>query len=1049
MRCPACGHDNPEANKFCGACGASLEPAPARSEVRKTVTIVFCDVVGSTAMGEALDPESLRRVMRRFFDEMRTSIERHGGTVEKFIGDAVMAVFGVPQVHEDDALRATRAAADMRAALRGLNDEFERDHGITLACRIGVNTGEVVAGAGDETIATGDAVNVAARLEQAASAGEILLGEGTYRLVRDAVHAEPIEALDLKGKSDPVAAHRLIDVTSGAAGFSRHLDAPIVGRERELALFRSTFERTVTDHACQLFTVLGVGGVGKSRLVGAVVDELRGGATILRGRCLPYGDGITFYPLSEALIHAADLTDADTPDQARAKLAALAGSGDDAARIAEIVGQVIGIEGSEAAAEETLWAIRTLLERMATARPLVFVIDDLQWAEPRLLELVEHVTDFAQDARILLVCMARPEFLDDHPGWAGGKLNAASILIEPLAPGECEVLVGNLFDGIIDDDIRARVSEAAEGHPLYAEEIAGLLVDEGRVVLKEGRWTTVGDLSDVSVPPTISALLAARLDRLPTQERRLLDTASVMGQVFYPDAVRSLTSDPSHVEQGMSALVRRQFVKPERSDIPNSQALAFRHLLIRDAAYEALPKGVRADLHERFADWLDGTEGTLADHDEIVGYHLEQSYRYRVELGAQGDAERGLADRAGRRLAAAGERAVARSDGSASVDLLSRACALLAPDDPFRLRLLPELGGALAEAGDGAGARAILQEAVERADRAGDRSTRTRAAMGQFWAMAIDWDPEAAAQEALAVFEAAGDERGLSQAWQMLSDIRFGEGRMGDAERAVERALVHARRGNNLREQTDVYSRLGTIFARGAAPITAATRRCREILAQTEGNRTIEAHMFHALAHMLARRGEFEQARDLADRCREIYHDNGAMWAYWAFAEISWDIETLAGRHEEALEILAEGFGHLEEMGTPLMVESAFLAKSLYELGRLDEAERRARVAFDAVDDPWARHTGMGVLATVVARQGHLDQAESLAREAVEHFERTECSIDRTEALLDLAEVLRLAGRPDEAVSTLRHALELFEQREDIVSAAQTSKLIEELTGAT
>ena len=420
IKCQVCGHDNPETNRFCGECAAPLVPTEPRSEVRKTVTIVFCDVVGSTAMGEALDPESMRRVMERFFEAMQAAIERHGGTVEKFIGDAVMAVFGVPQAHEDDALRAVRAAADMRTALAALNADLDRDHGITLACRIGVNTGEVVAGSGERTIATGDAVNIAARLEQAASPGEILLGEATFALVRDAVIVEPIDALHAKGKTDPVPAFRLIEVTQGAAGFARHLDAPMVGRERELALLRGAFERTVSDQACQLFTILGVGGVGKSRLMSAFLDELGDRATVLRGRCLPYGEGITFYPLAEALLEIADLHEADSPEAARAKLAALAGSGKDAGRIAELVGQAIGFGGT-AAPEETLWAVRMLLEHLATDRPLVFAIDDLQWAEPKFLELVEHVADFARDASILLACMARPSSWTITPDGPAGS----------------------------------------------------------------------------------------------------------------------------------------------------------------------------------------------------------------------------------------------------------------------------------------------------------------------------------------------------------------------------------------------------------------------------------------------------------------------------------------------------------------------------------------------------------------------------------------------------------------------------------------------------
>ncbi len=605
--CETCGHENRDGAKFCEECAAPLAEQQTPHEVRKTVTVVFCDVAGSTAMGEALDPESVRRVMERFFETMRTAIELHGGLVEKFIGDAVMAVFGVPQVHEDDALRAVRAASDMRASLDTLNPELDRDHGMTLACRIGVNTGDVVAGAGDQKIVTGDAVNVAARLEQAAAPGEILLGEPTFSLVRDAVVTEAIDDLSMKGKADPVPAYRLVEVVPGAAGFARHLDAPIVGRERELSLLRDVFERTVTDQSCQLFTVLGVGGVGKSRLMAAFTDELGTQATILRGRCLPYGEGITYYPLAEALIDVADLRENDAPEVARRKLTMLAGDDGDAVAIAERVGQAIGLHGGETTPEEVRWAVRALLERLAAERPVVFVIDDIQWAEPTFIELIEHVADLARDVPILLACMARPELLDDRPGWAGGKLNATSILLEPLNAEECGRLVTNLLaDDSVDPVVRERIATAAEGHPLYAEEITGLLVDEGRLVLKEGRWTPTGDLADLPVPPTISALLAARLDKLPPSERRLIEVASVMGQVFYLDAVRELSGEVSGATDGIAALVRKQIIRPERSDLSATDALGFRHLLIRDEAYASIPKATRADLHERFAAWLDG-----------------------------------------------------------------------------------------------------------------------------------------------------------------------------------------------------------------------------------------------------------------------------------------------------------------------------------------------------------------------------------------------------------------------------------------------------------
>jgi tetratricopeptide (TPR) repeat protein len=973
-------------------------------------------------------------------------IDRHGGTVEKFIGDAVMAAFGVPQVHEDDALRAVRAAAEMREVLDGLNPELGREHGVTLACRIGVNTGEVVAGSTDAVV-VGDTVNVAARLEQAAEPGEILLGIATYRLVREAVSAEPVEALDLKGKAEPVPAFRLLDVTPGAAGFARHLDAPIVGRERELTLLRGAFDRTVTDDACQLFTVLGVAGVGKSRLMAAFVDEVGDRATILRGRCLPYGEGITFYPLAEALIEQAGLADSDSPEAARAKLGAIVGGDATAGRVAALVGQAIGIPGSEAAPGELSWAVRTLLEHLASDRPLVFVIDDLQWAEPRFLELLEHVADFATDAPILLACMARPELLDEHPGWAGGKLNATSILLEPLDPGACGALVANLLTVAVDEAVRDRIVDAAGGNPLFAEEVTGLLVDEGHVALEEGRWVTTGDLAEAPVPPTIAALLAARLDTLPAPERRLLDVASVMGQVFYPAAVRAIARQgPDAVAAGLRSLVRHQFVRQERSDLPETEAFAFRHLLIRDAAYDSIAKAERAELHERFAGWLDGLEGALGEQDEIVGHHLEQAYRYRSELGTGSDGERALGDAAGRRLASAGRQAFVRGDRSATINLLSRAAGLLRPDDPLRVDVLTDLGSTLPDVGDWDGGRDAFDEAIERATAAGDDRMRMRAIVRRRLELGdVVGDARGDAEAALAVFERAGDDGGSSMAWRLISDIGFADGRMSDAVAALDRALVHAIRAGDASEQTAIYGTLGTVFARGSAPVGAAIRRCREVLAATEGDRTIAAGMYHALGHLVARQGAFDEALDLAERCREIYRENGAMWTYWVFTEIPWDILRLAGRPEEAFEILSEGYQQVESMGEEFPLLAVFVAQSLEELGRYDEAERVARTAVDAHDDALGRHAGMGVLARILAGRGELDEAERMAREAVAFFEVTEFGTEQTSVLLDLAEVLRLAGRPDEAAIVLRQALELFEEREDVVSSARTRAAIADL----
>jgi len=628
--CSSCGQENPDGFRFCGACGAELavRPEPAR-DVRKTVTVLFCDLVGYTSKAEHLDPEALRRLQSRYFEDARTAIERHGGTVEKFIGDAVMAVFGIPQLHEDDALRALKAAVDLRQAVADLD----------LQARIGVNTGEVVAGVGDALV-TGDAVNTAARLEQAAPAGEILIGEQTLRLCRDAVEVEAVEPLDLKGKGDAVVAYRLSRVLVGAPAHERRHDVEMVGRTGELLLMRQAFDRAVSERGCHLFTVLGPAGVGKSRLAEELVAGVGSDAAVLTGRCLSYGEAITYWPLVEVF------------RQARA---------DDDLKQAL----------SRPTREETAWAVRVLLERWARERPLVLVLDDLHWAEPTFLDLVEHVADLSRDAPILLLCLARPELLDTRPTWVGGKLNAPAVLLAALTASESERLIADLtHERPLDENISRRIVEAAEGNPLFVEEMLAMVAEEHG-----------GGDADVEVPATIQALLAARLERLAPAERRVLERAAVKGKVFHRAAVAELASPelrpdvPAH----LVSLVRKELIRPEEGEFPGEDAFGFKHQLIRDAAYLSLPKEERADLHERFAGWLESTTDDRAlELEEIVGYHLERAYRYRAELGSIDETARGLASGAAARLARAGGRAFGRSDMPAAVSLLGRAASVRA-----------------------------------------------------------------------------------------------------------------------------------------------------------------------------------------------------------------------------------------------------------------------------------------------------------------------------------------------------------------------------------
>ena len=625
------------------SCGAELMRAEPAREQRKVVTVLFCDLVGSTALGESTDPEALRARMRRYFEDLRVILERHGGTVEKFVGDAVMAVFGIPVSHEDDALRAARAASEMRQAIG--------EHG--LEARIGINTGGVVVGGEGETLVTGDAVNVAARLEQAATAGEILIGAETRLLVRDAVLLEPVEPLALKGKSEPVQAFRLLEVIGGAAPLARHPETRLVGRERERQRLWRDYEDAVADSTCRLFTLLGPAGIGKSRLVSDFLERVGGVADILRCRCLSYGEGITYWPLVEILI-------------------------------------AIGVEPDSViggSPPETQLTFRRMLEARAAERPQVVVIDDLQWAEPVFVDLVEHIADLSRDAPIFLLCVARNELLDVRPGWGGGKVNATSLLLEPLAPEECADLMDRLVpDAVLDPVLRERITDASAGNPLYVEEMLAMVREHG------------GD-GEIVVPPTIHALLQARIDALDGDVRVVMERGSVEGEVFHRGAVAALSPAPvkGGVEAHLATLVRKELVRSTPSMFPMDEGFRFRHLLIRDAAYESLPKATRAELHEQFATWLSTHE--LVEGDELVGYHLEQAHRYRAEMNPGDEALPRLAARASERLAAAGTGALDRADFNAGVSLLRRASAVLPVGDQRRLALAPELAAALGESG--------------------------------------------------------------------------------------------------------------------------------------------------------------------------------------------------------------------------------------------------------------------------------------------------------------------------------------------------------------
>ncbi|MEA2498643.1 MAG: hypothetical protein QOH26_1048, partial [Actinomycetota bacterium] len=597
--CARCGFENPSGQKFCGECGTRLEAGPAASEVRKTVTVLFADVVDSTGLGERLDPERVRALMSRYFELVREALERHGASVEKFIGDAVMAVFGIPHLHEDDALRAVRAALDLGPAIASLEDTDAS--GTRIQVRVGLNTGMVVAGdpSAGQNLVTGDAVNVAARLQQAAEPGEILIGDETYELVRHAVEVGEARPLELKGKSGAVNARSVLGISEQSEALARRARSPLVGRKRQLRQLNQALEASVEDQACQLFTVLGTAGVGKSRLVDEFVAGLEG-ARVAFGRCLPYGEGITYWPLTEALRSLAGVQEIDHSPEAMTALAGvLGGDAENLGPLAPLVGLGTGTHS----ADETANAARRLFERLGRERPLVAIFDDVHRAEPAFLDLIDHVVEWSSQSPILVICTARPDLLDTRPGWGGGKVNASTVLLEPLDQEASEELIANVVGGSLEPALSKQILQSAEGNPLFVEEMVSMLVDDGALTEDGGVWR-VADPDQVRVPTSLRVLLAARLDRLGSGERQVISRAAVVGKVFERQAVTALAPEELRIDvsQHLGTLSRRELIRP---DTGSEDLFTFRHILIRDAAYDSLPKRDRADLHERFAAWLE------------------------------------------------------------------------------------------------------------------------------------------------------------------------------------------------------------------------------------------------------------------------------------------------------------------------------------------------------------------------------------------------------------------------------------------------------------
>jgi DNA-binding SARP family transcriptional activator len=993
----------------------ALRPPPRRvaerpqaREARRAVTVIACGLDLDTS-----DPEALRGASERALAAVRVIVDRHGGVVERELPDLALATFGAAAVHEDGPLRAVRAADELRAE---------------LPVRVGVASGEVVIGSGG---VIGEPVAHAQRLQLRAADRELLIDRATWQLVRGATELEPVGE-----------AFRVFTVDAEAAGVPRRLDSPLVGRANELRLIESAFDRALVERTPQLVAVVGQAGVGKSRLVGELLARVGGRATVLYGRCLSYGEGITFWPVRELVREAVGAAEKDSAESVAAALRELLGDGDD---LAQLVG-LFGLGDPAASGTELFLAVRTLLERLAREQPVVVVFDDLEHAEQALLDLVDFLVDWSRDVPLTVVCIGRPELLERRTAWAGGRSSTISVSLDALSETDCAVLLENLLGGAsLEPGTFERFTAAAEGNPLFLEQLVSMLIDDGLLQQEGGRWVATGDLAAVSVPPSIQLLLAARLDRLSQDELTVLECAAVEGAVFHREAVGAVVAVRAQtldVDAAVRALVTKGLVRPTTSTYRGVEAYRFRHLLIRDAAYAGMPKEARGRLHERFAHWIESTAGDrVLELEEVLGHHLEQAY-WLLEAVGKADVE--LAQAAAERLDRAGRRSESRGDFRSASSLFGRADDLYSAAGARHLELLPMRIAALRLAGNLRDARAAVDEA-RAAVQGGDRGLEAHVLV-EDCAVRLMADPSVSladvasvAERARRVFDELGDERGTARADALLGDVFLFRCQFGEAEEAFERVLVHARRAGDDQACSRAHGRLAQSAFLGPRPVVSAIARCEQILGESDADPSAKVFALAALGVLEAMRGRFDDARVRIAEARALGDEFGLDRSLALVPGFSGSVELLADDAVSAEAELRVGYTALRGLGelAVLATTAALLVQALERQGRLDEATELMAESEGAVGGAdlvsqiyWAQ-----ARARVRARLGEPAVAERHAREAVAFAADTDMLAVRGAALLDLAAVLEPASK--ERVHALELALELFTAKGDEVQAEQ------------
>jgi class 3 adenylate cyclase len=1035
--CASCGGPS-EAGRYCSRCGAPLEAGtPSGARTRKVITALFTDVSGFTALGERLDPESLREVVERWFECADRAIERHGGAVERHIGDGVMAIFGAPVAHEDDVLRAARAALEISETLAELNQRLKLRHGVELSVSTGLDTGDAVVGddPAGRSSTLGDAVNVAQRLEAAAEPGEVLVGEQTAQLLRGAATLDHSAPVGLERKTAPAAPWRLVAVAPETAELPRSAAMPFVGRADELGRLREAFDEVLARRTPRLVTVLGPAGIGKSRLARAFLDDVSSEARAAVGRCLPYGEAITYWPLAEIVRGLAGGTD-------EAAITSLVDGGA-ASLIANRVARAVGPERGGVPVEEIQWGARRLLEAVARAEPLVVVVEDIHWAAPTLLDLLEHVVTLASDAPLLVVCLARPDVLEERAGWASVGGERASLLrLDPFSTAESSELLQQLGRDLdLTPDDQAALLTAAEGNPFFLHQLVAMRSEGG-----EG---------PPGVPPTIQAVLTARIDRLDPGARAVLSVASIEGRTFHRGALADALGSalPDDLDVHLSALIRRELIHPARADIQGEDGLRFSHILIRDAAYALIPKQRRADLHERHARWLERQAGRPdTENPEVAGYHLEQAFGYHLEVEpAARDRYLELARGGARHLGAAGRAALTRDDLPAGINLLGRATGLLPEAEPQRGPLLPELGMALTESGRLRDAETLLDGAIEEAIARSDESAEAHAIVARLFAR-LQVDTEASAREIreqfdvlLRTFEGEADDLGLNRLWRLRALVHWIAARSADADAAWERAGQHARRCNDEKGLADALVWLASSAYFGPTPVEVGIARCEAIRAQLGGDRRTQAGVLDSLAGLWAMQGEFETAHRFLDERNAILAELGRTMQS-AVSHPQAFVALASGDPSAAEAVLRDGYERLTQMGEKaLLADTAImLARAVHEQGRHDEAWELTRVAEEAAatDDLAVQITWRTQRALLLAERGVLGEAKRLSAKAVRLAARTDWLSDRGDALLSHAKVLTAAGEARAARAALREAAALYEEKHNIIGIQRTKSLL-------